>query len=138
MIVTTRGRNALKLMVDLSRNQGDEYVKLKDIARREEISEKYLEQIVSCLQRANKVVSARGANGGYRLAKLPEQYNVGEIVKCLDGELHPTNNNYSNNGCANTDSSLSYPLWEKLDTAINDVLDNTTLQDLLEWDSKAI
>lgn len=136
MIITTRGRNALKLMVDLSCYQEDKFVKLKDIAAREDISEKYLEQIVACLQRANKVISARGANGGYRLAKQPAQYSVGEIVKCLDGELHPTNCTYSK--CPNTNSCLCYPLWEKLDTAINDVLENTTLQDLLDWDAKAI
>jgi len=138
MIVTTRGRNALKFMIDLSRHQDDKFVKLKEIAQREEISEKYLEQIVSCLQRANKVRSARGANGGYRLVKLPEQYSVGEIIKCLDGELHPTNCTYNSVSCPNTDNCLCYPLWEKLDKAINDVLDNTTLQDLLDWDSKAI
>ena len=73
MIITTKGKNALKLMIDLSLYQGDEYVKLKDIAKREDISEKYLEQIVSYLHKSRKVKSTRGANGGYRLVKTPEE-----------------------------------------------------------------
>lgn len=87
MIITTKGKNGLKLMIDLSLYQGQEYVKLRDIAKREEISEKYLEQIVSYLQKARKVKSARGANGGYRLVKKPEEYTVGEIIKCLEGDI---------------------------------------------------
>ena len=135
MIVTTKGKNALKLMVDLSLYQGDEYVKLKDIAEREDISEKYLEQIVSNLQRSNKVKSARGANGGYRLSKEPENYSVGEIIKCLEGEMHPTNCTYENEACPKIKECFCYPLWGKLDAAINEVLENTSLQDLIDWKS---
>lgn len=89
-MITSKGKNALKLMLDLSMYQGEGYVKLRDIAKREEISEKYLEQIVSYLHKSKKVKSSRGANGGYQLVKQPNAYTVGEIIKCLEGDIAPT------------------------------------------------
>lgn len=130
MVITSRGKNALKFMIDLSLHQGDEFVKLRDIAKREDISEKYLEQIVSYLQKSHKVKSARGANGGYRLVKSPKEYSVGEIIKCLEGDMHPTD---CKDVCSHLDTCFCYPLWGKLDAAINDVLENTSLQDLIDW-----
>lgn len=131
-VVTSKGKNALKFMLDLSLYQNDEYVRLKDIAEREDISEKYLEQIVSYLQKSNKVISARGSKGGYRLAKAPEQYSVGEIIRCLEGDLHPTSCSGGMVSCPHEGECFCSPLWGKLDTAINDVLDNTSLQDLID------
>lgn len=137
MIISTKGKNALKLMLELSLYQGEEYVKLGDIARREEISEKYLEQIVSYLQKSRKVKSARGAHGGYRLVKEPEEYTVGEIIKCLEGDMAPTNCvNRDDSPCKKRDQCFCYPLWNKLDKAMNEVLDHTTLQDLIDWKDK--
>lgn len=133
MVITTKGKNALKLMVDLSLYQGQEFVKLKDIAQREKISEKYLEHIVSNLQKSHKVKSARGANGGYRLAKSPDMYTVGEIIKCLEGDMYPTDCINGEDTCPYTDTCFCFPLWSKLDQAINDVLENTSLQDLIDW-----
>lgn len=116
MIITTKGKNALKFMIDLSLHQEDEYVKLKDIAKREEISEKYLEQIVSHLHKSRKVKSARGANGGYRLVKMPEEYTVGEIIKCLEGDLIPTDCLHGDGDvCEKHKRCPCYPLWVKLD-----------------------
>ncbi|MCR5608829.1 MAG: Rrf2 family transcriptional regulator [Lachnospiraceae bacterium] len=132
MIITTKGKNALKFMLDLSIYQGNDYVKLRDIASREDISEKYLEHIVSVLQKSNKVKSARGVNGGYRLTKEPCKYSVGEIIRCLEGEMHPTSCTSGDEDCPNASECLCYPLWRELDSAINDVLDNTSLQDLLD------
>lgn len=134
VVITTRGKNALKLMLDLSLNQGNGFIKLKDIAKRQEVSEKYLEQIVSILHKTRKVKSARGANGGYRLIKTPDCYTVGEIIKSLEGDIASTDCTYSaENGCARRDKCFCYPLWIKLDKAINNVLENTTLQDLIDW-----
>lgn len=133
MIVTTRGRNALKFMLDLAMNQGESYVRLKDIARREGLSEKYLESIVASLRRNNKVISARGAEGGYRLARTANGYTVGEIIKSLEGELCPSECiSNKEDACMHKGEYMCIPLWEKMYDALNDVLDNTTLQDLID------
>jgi len=123
-------------MVDLSLYQGQEYVKLRDIAKREEISEKYLEHIVSYLHKSQMVKSARGANGGYRLVKSPKDYTVGEVIRCLEGNIEITNCAYGDETCAKKEKCLCYPLWKKLDNAINNVLENTSLQDLIDWQVK--
>ena len=133
MIITTKGKNGLKLMIDLSLYQGQEYVKLRDIAKREEISEKYLEQIVPYLQKARKVKSARGANGGYRLVKKPEEYTVGEIIKCLEGDIVPTECVHGDDACEKRYKCFCYPLWFKLNKSMDDVLEHTTIQDLIDW-----
>lgn len=133
MIITTRGKNALKFMIYLTLNQGQSYVKLKEVAEREQISEKYLEQIVAYLQKSQKVKSARGAMGGYRLAKSADMYTVGEIIKCLDGDLYSTDCARDESSCDKREECFCYPLWEKIDQAINNVLDNTSLQDLINW-----
>lgn len=135
MIVTTKGKNALKFMVDLSMYQGERYVRLKDVAEREDISEKYLEHIVSNLQRSQKVISARGAKGGYRLAKDPTEYTVGEILKCIETDLSSSSciGSGASSQCDRKTECICYPLWIKLDQAINGVLEYTTLQDLIDW-----
>lgn len=136
MVITTKGKNALKLMIDLSLYQGNEFVRLKDIAKRENISEKYLEHIVSYLQKSQKVKSARGANGGYRLVKSPDMYSVGEIIKCLEGDMYPTDCAHGDEVCSHMDTCFCYPLWGKLNQAMEEVLENTSLQDLIDWKKK--
>lgn len=133
MVITTKGKNALKFMIDLSLYQEQGYVRLKDVAKREAISEKYLEQIVSYLHKSRKIKSARGANGGYRLIKLPEEYSVGEIIKCLEGDLYPTDCAHGEDVCDHRDTCFCYPLWGKLNKAMDEVLENTSLQDLINW-----
>jgi len=134
LFITTKGKNALKLMIDLSLYQGEDYVKLRNIAQREDISEKYLEQIVAYLQKSGKVKSSRGNNGGYRLVKEPKDYTVGEIIKCLDGDLAPTDClRGGENICKRREQCFCYPLWFKLDQAMNEVLEYTTLQDVIDW-----
>jgi Rrf2 family protein len=133
VIITTKGKNALKFMIDLSLYQGQEFVRLKDVAEREYISEKYLEQIVPYLQKSNKVKSARGVKGGYRLAKSADKYTVGEIIKCLEGDMYPTDCAHGSEVCDHRDTCFCYPLWSKLNQAMNDVLENTSLQDLIDW-----
>lgn len=89
MKISTRGRYALRLMIDIGMNDNDNPVRIKDIAQRQEISEKYLEQIVSVLNKAGYVRSSRGPQGGYRLARAPKDYTVGDILTLIEGSLAP-------------------------------------------------
>lgn len=133
MIVTTRGKNALKIMVYLAMNQGECYVRLKEIADKEGLSEKYLESIVASLRCNNKVISARGAEGGYRLSRTAADYTVGEIIKCLESDLCPTDYVLqSTESCEHKCELICLPLWKKIYDALNNVLENTTLQDLID------
>lgn len=134
MRISTRGKNAIKLMLDLATYNNGEPVRLKDVARRQNISEKYLEQIVAGIHKASLLNSSRGKHGGYSLKYPPEQYTVGQILKAVEGDMAPTDC-YGENGtpCENKSMCVSYRLWEKIDTAVNSVLDNITLADMLEW-----
>lgn len=137
MIITTKGKNALKLMVDLALYQGENYVKLRDIARRQKISDKYLEQIVSYLHKARKVKSSRGSRGGYRLVKEPKDYTIGEILKAVEGNLVVTDCLYGDeNTCDRKDQCFCYPLWFRLNEAVDSILEYTTLQDVVHWEEE--
>lgn len=137
MKISTRGKNAIKLMLDLATYYQGEPVKVKDIARRQNISEKYLEQIIAVLNKAALVKSIRGAHGGYVLTSPPEKYTVGQILKTVEGNMAPTDC-FGENGtpCENKATCVSYRLWEKLDDAINGVLETITLANLLEWQNE--
>lgn len=112
-------------------------MKLRNIALEEGLSEKYLEQIVSYLLKAGKVKSTRGTNGGYQLMKAPKDYSVGEIIKCLEGDLISVECIHTDEQiCEKRESCFCYPLWKKLDIALNEVLEKTTLQDLIDWKIK--
>ncbi|MDE5556948.1 MAG: Rrf2 family transcriptional regulator [Ruminococcus sp.] len=137
MKISTRGQNAIKLMLDLATYNNGEPVKLKDIAKRQNISEKYLEQIVSVLQKASLVKSFKGSRGGYILQYPPKKYTVGYILKTVEGDMTPTDC-VGENGviCENSGICVSHRLWQKLYTAMNDVLEGITLADMLEWQSE--
>lgn len=137
MKISTRGQNAIKLMLDLATYNNGEPIPLKDIAKRQNISDKYLEQIVSVLNKASLVKSIRGIHGGYRLSYPPEQYTVGQILRTVEGNMSPTNC-VGENGtpCENKNVCVSFRLWERLDMAINDVLEGITLADMLEWQNE--
>ena len=139
MRISTRGKNAIKLMLDLATYNHGEPVRLKDIAGRQNISEKYLEQIVAMLHRASLVKGIRGKHGGYMLNYQPERYTVGQILKAAEGDLSPTDC-VGENGtlCENKGTCVSVRLWEKLDTAINDVLEGITLADMLKWQNELL
>ena len=119
MRISTKGRYAIKLMLDLATNDNGEPIRLKDVARRQEISEKYLEQIISVLNKAGYVKSVRGPQGGYSLTE-----GCLSPVDCVapDGA-----------GCEKGDACVTRILWKKIDDAINEVVDNITLGDLLDW-----
>ena len=131
MRISTKGRYALRVMVDLAEQDPERFVRLQEIADRQGISEKYLEGIVVKLSRAGDLVSARGKGGGYRLSRELKDYSVGEIVRLTEGSLAPVSCLEGENTCPRADKCLSLPVWEKLDTLINDYLDSVSLADLL-------
>lgn len=134
MKISTRGRYAIDLMVHLALYDKGEPISVKDIAKREQISNKYLEQIVSLLQKAGFVKSIRGAQGGYRLNRKPEEYSVGAILRVTEGDLAPVACvEYGNNDCANKTTCSTIKIWKELNAAINGVVDNISLADLVEW-----
>ena len=135
MKISTKGRYAIRLMLDLAVHDTGSPVSLKDIARRQSISEKYLEQIISILNKAGYVRSMRGSQGGYVLSRKPEEYTIGDILRLTEGSLSPVpcaDDSYS--GCDKEESCTTTRLWKKLNDAINDVVDNITLLTLVEWE----
>ncbi|MBQ8121032.1 MAG: RrF2 family transcriptional regulator [Ruminococcus sp.] len=136
MKISTKGRYALRLMLDLALCEPGKYVALKDVAQRQQISVKYLEQIISVLSRAGCVKSVRGSGGGYMLTKSPEEYTVGMILRLTEGSLAPVQClEFEHNDCPRADSCVTLGVWEKLYDAIKNVVDNITLADLVN-DSK--
>lgn len=132
-MISTRGRYALRLMLDLAQHSSDDFVPLKDIAERQEISKKYLEQIIPTLSRAGFLQTNRGFQGGYKLAKNPDKYTVGDILRETEGGLAPVaclNNETIQ--CPRAAECLTLPLWKGLQDTINNYLDSVTLQDLIE------
>jgi len=133
MKISTRGRYALRMMLDLAQNDQDQYVTIKSIAERQEISGKYLEQIITVLSRAGFVKSVRGSQGGYKLARSAEEYTVGMILRLIEGSLVPVACMEDEpNQCPRCDKCVTLDLWKRLDEAISGVIDHTTLADLVE------
>lgn len=132
MKISTKGRYALRLMVDLALEGGGGPVALRDVAKRQGISEKYLEQLVAPLTRAGLLKSVRGAAGGYLLTKAPEAYTAGEILRAQEGSLAPVDCADGSRACPRRDRCPTAPLWRRIAQAVDDVVDGTTLQDLAE------
>lgn len=131
MMITTKGRYALRVMIDLAEHNTGEYIPLKDIAARQEISEKYLESILSVLSKSQFLIGLRGKGGGYKLAKLPKQYTVGSILRVTDGSLAPVAClEHKPNSCERASICKTLPVWEKLDKVIQDYLESVTLDQL--------
>lgn len=134
MKISTRGRYALRMMLDLAINNNGEPIRLKDISKRQGISDKYLEQIISILNKAGFVRSIRGPQGGYMLNREPKEYTVGMILRLTEGSLAPVAClDYEPNDCERQNECVTLILWEKLNDAIKSVVDNITLQDLVQW-----
>lgn len=132
MKISTKGRYALRLMVDLAANDNGEYISLKVISQRQNISNKYLEQIITILSKAGFVKSVRGSNGGYKLAKSPRDYTVGMIIRLTEGSLAPVAClEGEENDCERNESCVTLSVWKKLHDAINGVVDSITLEDLV-------
>lgn len=134
MKVSTRGRYALRIMLDLALSDSSRPVRVKEIAERQEISEKYMEQIISILNKAGYVRSIRGPQGGYFLTKKPEEYTVGMILRLTEGSMAPVEClEYEDYSCPRQTECVTFLLWKKLDDAIRGVIDQITLEDLVSW-----
>lgn len=132
MKISTRGRYALRFMIDLSQHDSSGYITLKDISERQEISIKYLEQITSLLSKFGLLQSVRGPQGGYRLAKPTSEYTVGEILRITEGDLAPVAClSTPVNTCPKAKDCITLNLWTGLNKVINDYLDGWTLEDLI-------
>ena len=133
MKISTKGRYALRMMIDLAQNQGDGYVSLKDIANRQEISKKYLEQIVAILNKPDILRTNRGYQGGYRLAKNANEYTVGDILRLTEGGIAPVS--CLENPpimCDRADECVTLPVWKGLYKVISEYVDSITLQDIVD------
>lgn len=131
--ISTKGRYALAVMLDLSIYDTGENIPIKTIARRLDLSSKYLEQVINVLAKAGFVKSVRGSAGGYRLARKSQDYTVGEILRLTEGSLAPVACVEEDAGyCAREDSCVTVTVWRELNDAINSVVDRITLADLTE------
>ncbi len=133
MKISTKGRYALRMLLDLAEHMNNGYISLKDIAERQGISKKYLEQIVPVLTRSNVLKANRGFQGGYMLAKSPDKYTVGMILRLTEGSLAPVAClDRDPIGCERISECATLPIWQGLNNVIQEYLDGITLQDILD------
>jgi Rrf2 family protein len=136
-MISTKGRYALRVMLDLSQHIDEGYISLSNISEREGISRKYMESIVAMLNKAGMVESQRGKDGGYKLTKKPEEYTVSSIIKLTEGSIAPVSCLENEpNCCERAYSCLTLPMWVKLEGIIDEYLDSVTLKDLLDKNIK--
>lgn len=132
MKISTKGRYAVRVMLDMALHNTGECIKVKDVAARQNVSDKYLEQIIAILNKAGYVRSVRGAGGGYRLTKAPKEYTVGNILRLTEGSLAPVACLEDGaEACNRVDECDTLDIWKQLYDAINNVVDNITLEDLV-------
>ena len=136
MQVSTKGRYALRLMVDLGSAEPDYYTPLREVSERQSISEKYLEQIVRPLSKAGLVTSARGVFGGYKLAQDPENITVGQILRSVEGELAPIPCSKREAECIRAKTCVTKDVWQSIKESVDQVVDNITLQELVNRSSQ--
>lgn len=133
MKISTKGRYALRVMIDLAKHKEEGYISLKEVAERQEISMKYLEMIVGILNRAGFLMSQRGKSGGYMLAKEAREYTVGAILKLTEGSIAPVSClDQERMLCERAADCTTLPLWKGLNRVIQEYLDSVTLQDLID------
>lgn len=135
MLVSTKGRYALRVMIDLAEHQAEGFVPLKVIAQRQEISEKYLESIIKLLVKAKLLNGVRGKGGGYQLAKAPEQYTVNSILRITEGSMAPVAClEPGADACPRSEDCRTLAMWRGLDKLITEYFENITLADLMHND----
>ncbi len=132
MKISTKGRYAIRMLLDLAEHSNGEYIALKDIAHRQGISKKYLEQIVPILNKSDILKTNRGYQGGYMLAKSPDKYKIGDILRLTEGSLAPVACADGEEDCPRRGECMTLPLWQGLYKVISSYLDSITLQDLLD------
>ena len=141
MNITTKGRYALRVMIDLAQHPDEGFVSLKTVAERQNISMKYLEMIVGNLKRAELLESTRGKEGGYRLCRSPADYSIGEILRCQEDNLAPVACIRDGEvACDKAAACITLPMWKELDEITNAYLDGVSLRDLLtgeKWKEEA-
>ncbi len=131
MKISTKGRYALRVMIDLAERCGDGYIKLTDIAERQDISEKYLEGILASMTKAGLLQGLRGKGGGYRLALSPDSITAGRVIREAEGTLAPVSClEASPNNCPRAADCKTLPLWQGLEKTVNAYLDSVTIADL--------
>ena len=136
MKISTKGRYALRMLIDLAQHNDEGFISLKDIAKRQNISKKYLEQIVPLLNKSGMLKTNRGYQGGYRLSKAPSAYTVGEILRVTEGSLSPvTCIEYEVNECPKADTCPTLEIWRGLYNVVNEYLDGITLEDVVNRSS---
>ena len=132
-MISTRGRYAMRMLLDVAEHQGEGYVALKDVAKRQDISKKYLEQIIPVLHRSGILQTVRGYQGGYRLTKTPDKFTVGEILRVTEGTMAPVAClEADTNECPRCNFCPTLPVWEGLEKVVNEYLDGITLQNILD------
>lgn len=136
MMISTKGRYALRVMLDLAQQPAGEYISLKSTSQRQAVSMKYMEAIVATLNKAGMVESLRGKKGGYRLTRSADKYTIGEILKLTEGSLAPVTCLECENPCQRAESCITRPMWLELNKLIDDYLESKTLADLLGEDKK--
>ena len=132
MKISTKGRYALRVMIDLAIHDNGKYISLKEISERQEISNKYLEQIIALLNKAGYLDTARGNTGGYKLSKKPQEYIVGDILRATEGDLAPIYCLTEDGECNKQKKCKTYSFWKGLDDVINEYIDSKTLKDLIK------
>ena len=137
MIVSTKGRYALRVMVCFAQRGGEEYIPLKEIAEAEGLSQKYLESIMPTLSQAGFVDAVHGKGGGYRLNRPPEEYTVGSILKLTEGSLAAVScTSQGASACSRTECCQAKPMWDRLEKMIDDFFEGITIADLLKDNSQ--
>ena len=138
MKISTKGRYALRTMIDLAQHGTEGLVPLKDVAARQDLSQKYLEQIVTQLSKAGLVKGVRGPQGGYRLAREPKDYNIAEILLLVEGSLAPVECLETDvNTCEHCASCATVDMWAGLYKVVNDYLEGVTLKDMVDRANEA-
>ena len=137
MRISTQGRYALQMMVDLAQHYGDGYISLKDVAERQGVSLKYLEAIAATLNKAGFILSTRGKAGGYMLSKPAGDYTVGSVLKLAEGSLAPVACVYEGGeSCERSEVCFTFPMWQELDRIVDEYLESVTIDDLIHGNCK--
>ena len=133
MKISTKGRYALRMLIDLAEHKESGYISLKDVAKRQQISKKYLEQIIPIFNHTGMLLTNRGAQGGYKLARTPDKYTVAEILRLTEGSIAPVAClDQEPNECERSAECITLPIWQGLYDVITEYLEGITLQDILD------
>lgn len=135
MMISTKGRYALRVMIDLAEHCNGEYIPMKDVVKRQQVSQKYVERIMTMLSKANFVEAVHGKGGGYRLNRSPDEYIVGDILRLTEGSLAPVAClDCDAEECERADQCRTLPMWKELNNRITDFFDGVTIADLMKKD----